>query len=76
MYKELDSIDIERLRSDLDEFLKGAYFAGGFGAALVESIDLTYASTEEVVRIAISKGFNISNYIIEDGNKLELEYNK
>ena len=67
-YKE--KTDIEALRKDLIEYFEGAYFASGFGASLVESIDLYYADIDEVIRIAINYGFCLNNYFKDD------EYNK
>ena len=40
MYKETITIDIDRLRDDMRDECLGAYFGGGFGAALIESFDV------------------------------------
>lgn len=58
-------IDYDRLRSDLINFYQGAYFVGGFGAALMDSIDVEKMSDEELVKLALKKGFKLENYIIE-----------
>lgn len=57
-------IDYDRLRSDLINFYQGAYFVGGFGAALMDAMDVEKMSNEELVKLAISKGFKIEDYTI------------
>lgn len=58
------TIDIERLRSDLKEEQMGAFFGGGFGAALIESFDVDRASPEKLVEIAQRQGVDLKNYQI------------
>ena len=60
-------IDYDSLRRDLEEFLQGAFFAGGFGAALIDLSDVTRATNEELVRIAVRLGSDLDNYKIERG---------
>ena len=55
-------IDVDKLRKDLKEELMGAAFGGGFGGALMQSIDVDKYSDEEVVKQAIANGINLSNY--------------
>ena len=62
---DLDDIDIERLRSDLINYFEGAYFVGGFGAALIDVSELERASNYQVVQIAIDNGFDLNNYFIK-----------
>lgn len=57
-------IDYDRLRNDLINFYQGAYFVGGFGAALMDSMDVEKMSDEELVKLALNKGFKLENYII------------
>ena len=57
-------IDIERLRQDLIEHLEGAFFVGGFGAAMLDMEKVKKASDEEVIRIARQNGFRIEDYKI------------
>ena len=57
-------IDIERLRQDLIEHLEGAFFVGGFGAAMLDMEKVKTASDEEVIRIARQNGFRIEDYKI------------
>ena len=40
-------IDIEKLRKDMKQDCYGAFFAGGFGGALMESFDVEKASPKE-----------------------------
>lgn len=60
-------IDYDSLRRDLEEFLQGAFFAGGFGAALMDLSDVSRATNEELVRIALRLGFDLDNYKIKRG---------
>ena len=55
-------IDIERLREDLIEYLEGAFFIGGFGAAIIDMEKVKRASDEEVIQIAIQNGFVVEEY--------------
>lgn len=55
-------IDIERLREDLKEDDYGAFFAGGFGGAMMESFEIEKASLEELIRIARNKGIDLDQY--------------
>lgn len=55
-------IDIDRLRDDLREESYGAFFVGGFGGAMFEAMDIDRASDEEIIRMALKKGFDIEDY--------------
>lgn len=55
-------IDVDDLRNDLLNDDYGAAFGGGFGGAFMEAMDIERASDEEVVRIALEKGIDLSNY--------------
>lgn len=59
-----NSIDYDRLRRDLADECLAAYFGGGFGPALLESLDIEEASEEELERIAGRYGFNLEKYMI------------
>ncbi len=54
------NIDIERLRSDLIDYFGSA--TPMFGVAIIDVVKVQNASDEEIVRIAIENGFNLSNY--------------
>ena len=56
------TIDIDRLREDFKEECYGAYFGGGFGGALIESLDIERASPEELIKLAREKGLDLSRY--------------
>lgn len=58
------NIDFDKLRRDLIDYYEEAYLISGFGAALVESVDVKYASNEELIRMANQYGFNLNNYEI------------
>lgn len=52
MYQETIAIDVDRLRDDMRDECLGAYFGGGFGAALIESFDVDRATPEKLVEMA------------------------
>ena len=56
------TIDVEKLREALKQECCGAFFGGGFGGALMESFDVERASPEELVKIALEKGIDLSKY--------------
>ena len=55
-------IDIEALRNDLKEEALAVYFAGGFGAALIEASDIEEMSPEELLEFAQKQGISIDRY--------------
>lgn len=55
-------IDMERLRKDLKEECMGAFFGGGFGAALIESFDVDRALPEELIEMAQRQGIDLRKY--------------
>ncbi len=57
-------IDIEALRKDLEEDYLAAYFAGGFGAALIEASDIEGMSPEELVEFAQKQGVDLNRYSV------------
>ena len=59
----MDEIDFDKLRLDLINYYEGAYFVGGFGAALMDAEDIKRASNEELIKIALKNGFNLEKYI-------------
>lgn len=64
MYEETFTIDVEKLRDDMRGDCLGAYFGGGFGAALVESFDVENANPDELVKMAQNKGIDLRKYRI------------
>ena len=58
-----DSIDIERLRDDMESDSLGAFFGGGFGGAFIEASDIRRASDDELIEMARKKGVNLDNYV-------------
>lgn len=45
-------IDIEKLREVLKQEYYGIFLGGGFGGALIESLDIESASPEEIIKIS------------------------
>lgn len=62
MVNESNQIDIDKLRKDMREECLGAYFGGGFGAALIESFDVDNASDDELIKMAQIKGIRLNYY--------------
>ena len=60
---DINDIDIERLRSDLINYFEGAYFVGGFGAALIDISEIERASDYQVVQTAINNNFDLNKYL-------------
>ena len=58
-------IDIEQLRDDLLNDSYGAVFAGGFGGAIFDAVDIKNASPEKLIQIAKNKGVDLRKYEIE-----------
>ena len=58
--------DIDGLRDDLEDDSYAAFFAGGYGGAMIEAFEIEEASDEEVLRIAQEKGYNLGLYEDED----------
>lgn len=56
------TIDIDKLREDLKKECMGAFFGGGFGGAFMEASDITYASAEELIEMALRYGMDLSKY--------------
>ena len=59
-------IDADGLREDLKNECYGAFYGGGFGGALMESFDIESASDDELVEIALSKGFDLTDYEVTE----------
>ena len=62
MYNESITIDIEKLRDDMRDDCLGAYFGGGFDAALMESFDVDRASPEKLIEKARNQGVDLRKY--------------
>ena len=62
MYQETITIDVDRLRDDMRDECLGAYFGGGFGAALSESFDVDRATPEKLVEMAQNQGIDLRKY--------------
>ena len=58
--------DIDGLRDDLGDDSYAAFFAGGYGGAMIEAMEIEDASDEEVIRSAQQRGFDLSKYEYED----------
>ena len=64
MYQEAITIDVDRLRDDMRDECLGAYFGGGFGAALIESFDVDRVTPEKLVEMAQNQGIDLRRYKI------------
>ena len=62
MYDETITIDVDKLRNDMWEECLGAYFGGGYGAALVESFDVDREEHEQLVKMAQNQGIDLYRY--------------
>jgi hypothetical protein len=60
---DIESIDIERLRSDLEDYFGTAIAYNPFGVADVISVDM--ASDAKLISIALENGFNLDDYEID-----------
>ena len=58
-------VDVEALRKDMKEECYGAYFGGGFGAALIESFEVESASAEQLIRMAQKQGIDLRKYQVK-----------
>ena len=58
-------IDIDALRSDLEEECLGAYFGGNLEGALIEIANIDSASPEELLSIAERLGLGDNKYKTE-----------
>ena len=54
-------IDIEALRRDLMDDM-GAAMYGGFPMAVIDLSEVEYASPDELVRMAMRKGYDLRRY--------------
>lgn len=59
------TIDGDALRRDLKNDCMGAYFGGGYGAALADAFDVDTASPEELLAFAQRLGRNIYDYQLD-----------
>lgn len=64
MYSGNNSIDVKRLRRDLQNQALGAYFSGGIGPALIDAVNVERASDDEVIRIAKQNGIDLRKYMM------------
>ncbi len=58
-------IDVDKLREDMLNEDYGAFFVGGFGGALAESVEIERASDEELVDMALQQGIDLRKYEVE-----------
>lgn len=59
------TIDVESLREDMMDECYGAFFCGGIGEALIESVEIEKAPPEELVKLAKRQGINLNKYKID-----------
>ncbi|MBE6029185.1 MAG: hypothetical protein E7221_04830 [Clostridiales bacterium] len=58
-------IDVDKLREDMLNEDYGAFFVGGFGGALAESVEIERASDEELVEMAQRQGIDLRKYEVK-----------
>ena len=58
------NIDIDRLREDLIDYFGSAM--SFYGAAVMDLTRVEMASDEEIIRIAIQNGFDLSDYEVKE----------
>ena len=58
------TIDVNKLRGDMRDASLGAYFGGGYGAALAGSVDVDRATPEKLVEMAQKEGMDLTKYRI------------
>ena len=57
-------IDTEKLKDDLINYFEGAFFVGGFGAALYDVKKIQNADLDELIEIAEENNFDLKKYIV------------
>lgn len=62
IYDEIIKIDVDKLRNDMKNDSLGAFFGGGFGGALFQTMDIGKASDEKLVEIALQAGIDLRKY--------------
>ncbi len=58
-----NSIDVKKLRKDIENQALGAYFGGGIGPALIDVSNIERASDDEEIRIAKRMGIDLRRYM-------------
>ena len=62
-------INVDSLRENLKDEYEAAFYAGGYGAALIELAELENMSDEDVVEKAVRQGINLNDYIVNEHSK-------
>lgn len=62
MYEERITIDVDKLRDDMENDYLGACFGGGFGGALFAALDVKRATPEQLVEMAQQQGIDLRKY--------------
>ena len=62
------NIDYERLRKDLIDYF-GTAMTIAFPIAMLELLKIEHATNEELIKIAIEKGFDLNNYTFQNIRK-------
>jgi hypothetical protein len=58
-------IDVDKLEADLKKEYMGAFFGGGYGAAIVEMSSLNSAPPEKIVETAIKMRLDLRKYQVD-----------
>lgn len=59
-------LDIEKLKKDMENDSLGAFYGGGFGGAMMEAFDIQRADPQELVDMALQKGWDLNPYVCGD----------
>lgn len=59
-------LDVDSLRNDLISYFEGAFYGGGYGAAIIDITNVENASVNELIEIANRNNFNLNDYIIDE----------
>ncbi len=69
------TIDLDGVKQEIKQKLEGAYFGGGYGAALMESFELDTCSDQELIRKARQYGVNLGDHIVPIDKQEDNSYN-
>ena len=66
---DVNSLDLKKLRKDLDDYFTSAYFMVS-KFALMDMVDVQTASNEKLIEIAKKNKFDLNKYKLKEEKKL------